>query len=135
MSQDVPERRQRASDKEREDTAASLRTAFEEGRLDQEEHERRVGAVFGATTQGELQTLVNDLPGNTERTEKNIVSTQRKTGTNPVAVWGIFTAVTFVLWAVPALIMGYPLGLLGWAVFCGFWGIPAFVVTATRRRG
>src|SRR5699024_3898951 len=88
-----------------------------------------------ATTQGELQTLVDDLPGNTERTEKDIVSTQRKTGTNPMAVWGIFAAVTFVVWADPALIMGYPLGLLGWAVFCGFWGIPAFVVAATRRRG
>ena len=135
MPQDVPERRQRASDKEREDTAASLRTAFEEGRLDQEEHERRIGAVFSATTHGELQALVDDLPADTERTEEDTVSTRRRTGTNPMAVWGIFAAVTFVVWAVPALIMGYPLGLLGWAVFCGFWGIPAFVVAATRRRG
>ncbi|WP_067608771.1 DUF1707 SHOCT-like domain-containing protein [Nocardiopsis listeri] len=134
MPKNVPEQRQLASDKEREDTATSLRTAFEEGRLDQEEHERRVGIALSAKTHGELRTLLDDLPANTERTEKGIVSAQGKPGMSPLAVWGIFAAVTFVVWAVPALIMGYPMGLLGWAAFCGFWGIPAFVVTATRRR-
>lgn len=135
MTQDVPELRQRASNKEREATAASLRTAFEEGRLDQEEHERRVGIAFSAKTSGELRTLLHDLPANTEWTEKDTVSDKQKSGMSPLAVWGIFAAVTFVVWAVPALVMGYPLGLLGWAVFCGFWGIPAFVVTAARHRG
>lgn len=80
MTQNVPERRQLASDKEREDTATSLRTAFEEERLDQEEHERRVGAAFSAKTHGELRTLLDDLPANTERTEKGTVSAQKKPG-------------------------------------------------------
>lgn len=134
MPKNIPDQRQRASDQDREETAVSLRTAFAEGRLDQEEHERRVGAAFSAKTHGELRTLIDDLPAPTERTGEAPVSAQEKSGINPIAIWGIFAAVTFVIWGVPALVMGYPLGLLGWAAFCGFWGIPAFVVTATRRR-
>lgn len=141
MPHNLPDDRQRASDEERDEAVTRLRTAFAEGRLDQEEHERRVAAAFGATTHGELQTVLDDLPAAVPREAAPARSAQdaraEKEGSrvNPLAVWGIFTAVMFVLWAVPALVMGYPMGVLGWGLFCGFWGIPAFVLTLVRRRG
>jgi Domain of unknown function (DUF1707) len=53
----------RASDADREQVADRLRQATAEGRLVAEELEERLGAVFAARTYGELDALVDDLPG------------------------------------------------------------------------
>jgi hypothetical protein len=52
----------RASDQDREQTAARLRTAAGEGRLDPDELEARVAAAFAARTVAELRALTLDLP-------------------------------------------------------------------------
>ncbi|MGR8010314.1 DUF1707 SHOCT-like domain-containing protein [Streptomyces hypolithicus] len=52
----------RASDAERERVAEVLRDAVAEGRLDMEEFDQRLDAVYRARTYGELEPLVRDLP-------------------------------------------------------------------------
>jgi hypothetical protein len=52
----------RVSDAEREAAAAELREHFASGRLDQEELDERLSAVFAARTRGELSALFTDLP-------------------------------------------------------------------------
>jgi hypothetical protein len=53
---------QRASDKDREETAERLRNAAAEGRLWPEELEDRLRDAFAARTYGELDAIVGDLP-------------------------------------------------------------------------
>lgn len=61
---DLPARRpeQRASDADRELVAEDLRDAFGEGRLDNDEYERRIQAVWQSRTYGDLDRLTADLP-------------------------------------------------------------------------
>ena len=54
--------RLRASDSDRERAATLLHDAAAEGRLDAEELDARLSAAFSATTYGELDALVDDLP-------------------------------------------------------------------------
>jgi hypothetical protein len=53
----------RASDADRDQVAERLRHATAEGRLNPDELEERLEAVFAARTYGELDGLVADLPG------------------------------------------------------------------------
>lgn len=60
---DLPARpERRASDADRETTAADLRDAFAEGRLDPDEYQTRLDAVWQSRTYGELDRLTADLP-------------------------------------------------------------------------
>ena len=52
----------RVSDAEREAAAAELREHFASGRLDQEELDERLSAIFAARTRGDLNALFADLP-------------------------------------------------------------------------
>lgn len=52
----------RVSDAEREAAAAEVREHFASGRLDQEELDERLSAVFAARTRGDLNALFADLP-------------------------------------------------------------------------
>ena len=52
----------RAGDADREATAALLRRAHEEGRLDTSELEERIERCYGSKTTTELHSLVADLP-------------------------------------------------------------------------
>jgi hypothetical protein len=52
----------RASDGDREQAAAALREHFAAGRLDSDEFEQRLQAIYGARTRGELDALSADLP-------------------------------------------------------------------------
>src|SRR5579871_6323409 len=52
----------RVSDAEREAAAAELREHFTSGRLDQEELDERLAAIFAAKTRGDLNALFTDLP-------------------------------------------------------------------------
>jgi hypothetical protein len=57
----------RASDADRELVADRLRHATAEGRLSADELEERLEAGFAARTYGELDAVVDDLPGQTVR--------------------------------------------------------------------
>jgi hypothetical protein len=52
----------RASDQDRESTAAEIREHFAAGRLDDDELSTRLGAAYAARTTGELQAVRADLP-------------------------------------------------------------------------
>jgi DUF1707 SHOCT-like domain len=52
----------RASDEQRDRAAAEIREHFAAGRLTDEELSERVQAAYDARTQGELETLMADLP-------------------------------------------------------------------------
>ncbi|RKQ90952.1 uncharacterized protein DUF1707 [Solirubrobacter pauli] len=52
----------RASDAEREQIVALLRTAAAEGRLDVDELDERTATAYAAKTRGELTRLIADLP-------------------------------------------------------------------------
>jgi hypothetical protein len=56
------ERSHRAADADREQVAERLRHATAEGRLNTEELEERLHALYGARTYGELDALLADLP-------------------------------------------------------------------------
>jgi Domain of unknown function (DUF1707) len=59
----LPERREmRISDADRDDVAAILREAAGEGRLDLEELDERLSAVYAAKTYGDLEPIIRDLP-------------------------------------------------------------------------
>jgi hypothetical protein len=64
---DLPERLQpqqlRASDHDRERVAEVLRAAAADGRLDLDEMDERLSAVYSARTYADLEPLVRDLPG------------------------------------------------------------------------
>ena len=54
--------RMRACDADRERTADLLRSAFVEGRLNQDELDQRLGHVYSARTYADLATQTSDLP-------------------------------------------------------------------------
>ncbi|MGA5115876.1 DUF1707 SHOCT-like domain-containing protein [Streptomyces pseudogriseolus] len=62
MTDDAPAPDLRASDADREQVAEVLREALAEGRLDMEEFQERLDAVYRARTYGELAPLTRDLP-------------------------------------------------------------------------
>lgn len=61
---DQPVRRaeQRASDADRDVVAGDLRNAFDVGRLDADEYQLRLDAVWRSRTYGDLDKLTADLP-------------------------------------------------------------------------
>ncbi len=54
--------RLRASDGDRERAMADLATHYAEGRLDHEEYDERLDAIWTARTRADLAVLFNDLP-------------------------------------------------------------------------
>lgn len=57
----------RAGDEDRDRTSATLREAYAEGRLDNEEFQSRLEQAHEAKTFGELAALTRDLPAMTTR--------------------------------------------------------------------
>lgn len=62
MAELDPDHRYRLSDTERDEALGNLRVAFEEGRLDGEEHGRRTDAALRSVSNADLVPLFEDLP-------------------------------------------------------------------------
>ncbi len=62
MAELEPGHHYRLSDAERDEALGNLRVAFEEGRLDTEEHDRRTDAALRAVSNLDLVPLFEDLP-------------------------------------------------------------------------
>jgi hypothetical protein len=77
VPQDATTTTLRASDQDREQTAAHLQHAGVEGRLFAEELEDRLAAAFSATTYAELSALVSDLPAPVNRDRRRLVELVR----------------------------------------------------------
>jgi hypothetical protein len=66
-SERLPVREMRASDADRERVAAVLRAAAAEGRIELDELDERLGAVYAARTYAELEPITRDLPAQGEQ--------------------------------------------------------------------
>ena len=99
----------RASDTDREQLVDVLKSAFSEGRLDQDEYTTRMEQAYTAKTYGELRALVGDLPGPLPQVPYSFTQFQPKP-TNGMAVasmvFGIATPLGG-LTAIPAVILGH----------------------------
>jgi hypothetical protein len=103
--------RMRACDADRERTADLLRTAFVEGRLNQDELDERLGRVYAARTYGDLATQTADLPVQRPLPALPPPRTLAPPTTNGMAiasfVCGLLQLVTFGMTAIPAVILGH----------------------------
>lgn len=114
----------RAGDADRDVVADDLREAFSEGRLDEDEYEKRLDALWKARTYGELEDLTNDLPqpGQRKRAEAERARQQRQIA-NYVGAWrGWLTGalIMITIWVVSSIgngVQGFwpamPLGIWG----------------------
>ena len=123
----------RASDEDRDRTAGLLREHHAVGRLTAEEFSDRLDKVFAATTVGQLEDLLKDLPrmdlyrlpeAPLTRQPRQAQVTRRPSGRMPAgwrAMWGIYATVNvlcFLIWVL-ADFGSYPWFL--WVA--GPWGI------------
>ena len=101
----------RASDRDRDDTADWLRTAFAEGRLTKDEYDERIGQALSSKTCAELEALTADLPRNLPGIAAPAPAARAQPPVNPLAIValacglaGIFTS---GLTSIPAIILGH----------------------------
>lgn len=131
----------RASDEEREHTVAALRHHYSAGRLTADELEERIEGAYHATTRGDLDAVLYDLPSERGRRAAARVETANRAAwrahaTTFVAVNGGLTG----LWAVTGggeFWPGYPMAFwgmgLGWH-FLTWRAIRARVSRSRRHR-
>jgi hypothetical protein len=111
----------RAGDTDRKAVADQLKTALDEGRLDLGEYDERIQRTYAAKTFGDLDGLLDDLPGTVPVQRSQVQPTapagapaatagQRSTG-NQVAHWvGPYAGVILVcvlIWLITSLSAGH----------------------------
>lgn len=111
--------RLRASDADRERAVSFLHDAATEGRLDADELDERVARAFSATTYGELDTLVEDLPMPVRRPAPPATRPAR------AGWWPRLGA-----WMIDGLLVGLIAGLLGAVLHGNLGGGLAVLVSA-----
>ncbi|HEY2575412.1 MAG TPA: DUF1707 and DUF4190 domain-containing protein [Streptosporangiaceae bacterium] len=101
----------RACDADRERTADILRSAFVEGRLNQEELDERLGRVYAARTYADLATQTADLPVIRPLPMMPPPRPVAPQQTNGMAigsfVCGLLEVCSFGLTAIPAVVLGH----------------------------
>lgn len=109
----------RASDEDRDRTAALLREHHAVGRLDAEEFSNRLDKTFAARTVGDIDALLRDLPAIdlyrlpdaplTRQPRQAQGRAPRRGSRGWRAVWGIYATVNLICFVVYALAgFGYP---------------------------
>jgi hypothetical protein len=91
-----PARQWRASDTDREQTAERLRQAAGEGRLRPDELQHRLDAALSASTYGELDAVVSDLPGPRSQTSWRL-STLARPRTFPAVSFALASSLAVAL--------------------------------------
>src|SRR3954452_14858713 len=78
MLEDMERAQMRAGDGDRQQVAARLKQALDEGRLDLSEYDERLQKTYAAKTFGDLNGLLDDLPGTVppERSQMQPVAAQ-----------------------------------------------------------
>lgn len=128
----LPQKRrrdQRASDADRDIVVGDLQDAFSEGRLDADEYEKRLDAVWKARTYGELDVLTGDLPQpiDRERAEAERARRQKQIA-NYLGAWRGWLSGAIIMigiWLVSGISRGgfenfwpaMPLGIWGVIIF------------------
>src|SRR5919204_4927285 len=86
----LPERREmRISDAERDHVASILREAAGDGRLDLEELDERLSAVYAAKTYGDLEPITHDLPTSSSAPSPVAASSPDRFGGTPGSAVGV----------------------------------------------
>lgn len=117
----------RASDQDRELTAALLGEHFAAGRLDFVEFDDRLSAAYSATTAGQLDALTHDLPA--PDPGPSPAQATASDGRAPWQGWLLTAAICLLIWAATSAAQGRPLYFWpGWVI--GPWGL----VLAGRQR-
>ena len=126
----------RASDADREAVAAQLRAAGEDGRLDNDELEERLGRTYAAKTFGELAPLTADLtPTRAPVPASSPASVPTPLPPPPgvpgkrsgppkqqIRAWAGTSVLLLGVWAITSVVSGEL--LFFWPIFpIGFWGI------------
>ncbi|MEU6267186.1 DUF1707 SHOCT-like domain-containing protein [Saccharopolyspora shandongensis] len=99
----------RASDADREAIAQRLRAAQDEGRLTITEYDDRLQKAYAATTLGELQPLVADLPEPVPAKPSPEVVKRDRRKSKAIKEWRDWAGVAFILiaiWAVTSISSG-----------------------------
>jgi hypothetical protein len=101
----------RASDRDRDNTADWLRTAFAEGRLTKDEYDERIGQALSSKTYAELEALTADLPRKLPGIIAPAPAARAEPRTNPLAIaalaCGLAGVFTSGLTSIPAIILGH----------------------------
>jgi hypothetical protein len=134
----------RAGDSDREAVASKLKSALDEGRLDLHEYDERLQKTYTAKTYGDLNGLLDDLPGTLPPQQSQVqgyqppvsspapaaAGEQPRSGGNQMARWvGPYAGViliTTIIWAITCitshrLLYYWPVWMLIPLVF-GVWG-------------
>jgi hypothetical protein len=106
----------RASDADRERVAEALRRHHLDGRLDTDELQARLGACYAARTDGELDALLADLPGERRTAPPGGAGGQRRAGLASVPLAALLV-VAAVFLTLAAAAHGHPNPLPLIAVF------------------
>ena len=102
----------RASDAEREEVIAALRTHAGDGRLDVEELDQRIEAAYSAKTRRELVALTNDLP-RAPRAPRD----ERREFVEHLRSYLSIMALLVVIWALTGMGYFWPIWpILGWGL-------------------
>ncbi|BFU47065.1 DUF1707 domain-containing protein [Krasilnikovia sp. MM14-A1004] len=103
----------RAADADRQQVAARLQAALDEGRLDLAEYDERLQRAYAAKTYGELDTLLTDLPAVPMRENLGaavVAAQQHATRRWLLRVWSSWVpavAVTTAVWGATSLASGH----------------------------
>lgn len=134
----TPEPGQRAADSDRDATAETLREAFAEGRITQEELEQRLDQVHAARTYGELAPITADLPvvipATPQRQERDAKAAKRRRDLRAGwASWLGVSAIVNVVWLASWVAGGDSPGYY-WPIWVmGPWGAAMVLATLTQK--
>ncbi|MFF5080226.1 DUF1707 domain-containing protein [Actinoplanes sp. NPDC000266] len=100
----------RAGDDDRRQTADTLKTALDEGRLDLAEYDERLQRAYAAKTYAELDLLIADLPGS-QPAQPAPVAKPVKAGREATvewvgqvwSAWAFVTLLTTAIWLITSL--------------------------------
>jgi hypothetical protein len=118
----------RAADSDREKVAERLRQALEEGRLDLNEYDDRLGRAYAAKTYGELDGLLTDLPAPPPAKQPNPPAVRRWLAAQ-WRPWVNVVSICVAIWVLTAIVsvsLPYP-----WPIWVAVpWGVVLLVRTA-----
>jgi Domain of unknown function (DUF1707)/2TM domain len=111
---ETSENRLRASDAERERTAEMLREHAQQGRLDVEELEERLGQAYSARTRADLELLTVDLP---RRSRSRRPERARRELREHVTTFVLVNLLLIVIWAATGGGYFWPIWpIVGWGI-------------------
>jgi hypothetical protein len=110
----------RASDSDRQAVADRLRTALDEGRLDLSEYDERLQKTYAAKTYGDLNGLLDDLPGTVPPQRSQVAGyhppppapqapepAERHSAAAWIGSYGGVVAVCTLIWAISSISAGH----------------------------